>query len=201
MSDESTEKQDHPYLAHYDEPDERDADEARCDAETLAQADRDSARQMDFARGRVPHYIAGFFLACVSIAGGAVAVLTVIAALTSGTGPVSLVTGIDGDSVRSETLTSAQMLMLAGAIVALEVVLIWAAMLLFSRGLHPGQWVTVGVMAAASTVGVTLGFGEFLVSAVNWPYLVAFPLIVVAALLESLRIRRLRGRWGTEGTP
>ena len=28
------------------------------------------ARRLDFARGRVPRYIAGFFLACVSIAGG-----------------------------------------------------------------------------------------------------------------------------------
>ena len=109
---------------------------------------------------------------------------------------MSLVTGIDGDSVRSVTLTSGQMLMLAGAIVVLEVVLVWAATLLFSKGLHPGQWVAVGVMAAASTVGIALGAGGILVGAVNWPYLVAFPLIVVAALLESLRIRRLRARWG-----
>ena len=189
-------RQDHPYVAHYDSPDEPDDEELRRDAQALAQAERDSARQMAFARWRVLRYVAGVFLACVSIAGGAVAVMAVIAALTPGTGPLSLVTGIDGDGVRSATLTSAQMLMLAGAMVALEVVLIWAATLLFSRGLHPGQWVAVGVMAAASTAGIALGAGGVFDSAVNWPYFVAFPLIVVASLLESLRIRRLRARWG-----
>ena len=186
-------------MAHYDsphEPDVLDAADARRDAEALAKAARDSARRMDCARGRVLRTVAGVFLACVSIAGGAVAVMVVIVALSPGAGPVSLVTDIEGDSVRSVTLTSAQMLMFAGAIVALEVVLIWAATLLFSKGLHPGQWVAVGVMAAASTVGIALGAGGIFVSAVNWPYLVAFPLIVVAALLESLRIRRLRARWG-----
>jgi len=196
---ESEGRQDHPHVAHYDsprEPDALDAADARRDAEALAKAARESARQMDFARGRVLRTVAGVFLACVSIAGGAVAVMAVIVALSPGTGPVSLITDIEGDSVRSVTLTSAQMLMLMGAIVALEVVLIWAATLLFSKGLHPGQWVAVGVMAASSTVGVALGGGDILVNAVNWPYLVAFPLIVVAALLESLRIRRLRARWG-----
>lgn len=193
---ESEGRQDHPYVAHYDSPDEPDDEEARRDAEALAQAECDSLRQMDFARWRALRYLAGVFLACVSIAGGAVAVLAVIAALTSGTGPVNLVTDIEQSGVRSATLTSGQLFMLAGAIVALEVVLIWAATLLFSRGLHPGQWVAVGVMAAASTVGVALGAGGIFISAGNWPYLVAFPLIVVAALLESLRIRGLRARWG-----
>ena len=51
-------------------------------------------------------------------------------------------------------------------------------------------------MAAASTAGIALGAGGVFDSAVNWPYFVAFPLIVVASLLESLRIRRLRARWG-----
>ncbi|GEM_PF-2936230 len=193
---ESEGRQDHPYVAHYDEPDEPDDEGARRDAEALAQAARDSARQMDFARWRVLRTVAGVFLACVSIAGGAVAVMAVIAALTARTGPVSLVTGLDGDSVQSVTLTSVQMLMFAGALVALEVVLIWAATLLFSRALHPGQWVAVGVMAAASTVGIALGGGDIFTKAVNWPYLVAFPLIVGASLLELLRIRRLRARWG-----
>jgi len=196
---ESEGRQDHLYAAHYDEqhePDALDVEDARRDAQALKQAERDSARQLDFARGRVLRYVAGVFLACVSIAGGAVAVLSVIAAVTSGAGPVDLVTSIEGDSVRSVTLTSRQMLLFAGAIVALEVVLIWAATLLFSKGLHPRQWVAVGLMAAASTAGVVLGAGGILDSASNWPYVVAFPLIVVAALLESLRIRRLRARWG-----
>jgi hypothetical protein len=196
---ESEGRQDHLYVAHYDEPDEPDALDAvdeRRDAQALARAERDSARQLDFARWRVPRYSAGFFLACVSIAGGAVAVMAVIAALSSGTGPVDLVTDIDGDIVRSVTLTSGQLLLFAGALVALEVVLIWAATLLFSKGLHPRQWVAVGAMAAASTAGIVLGVGGMLDSASNWPYVVAFPLIVVASLLESLRIRRLRARWG-----
>ena len=68
---ESEGRQDHPYVAHYDEPDEPDDEGARRDAEALAQAARDSARQMDFARWRVLRTVAGVFLACVSIAGGA----------------------------------------------------------------------------------------------------------------------------------
>jgi hypothetical protein len=195
---ESEGRQDHPYVAHYDEPDEpdeQDALQARRDAEALAQAERESARQMDFARWRVLRYIAGVFLACVSIAGGAVAVMAVIIALGSGSGPVNLVTGIEQSGESTVILTNSQWFLLVGAIVALEVVLVWAATLLFSKGLHLGQWVAVGTMAAASTVGVLLGARGILISAVNWPYLVALPLIVVAALLEALRIRGLRARW------
>jgi len=193
---ESEERRDHLYVAHYDDPDAPDDQKTRRDAEALRLAERESARQMDFARWRALRYLVGVFLACVSIAGGAVAVLAVIAALGSGTGPVSLVTDVDESGVHSATLESGQLLLLAGAIVALEVVLIWAAALLFSRELHPGQWVVVGLMAAASTAGVALGGGDFFIRAINWPYLVAFPLIVVAALLELSRSRRLRARWG-----
>ena len=193
---QSEERQDHPHVAHYDSPDEPDDDETRRDAEALAQAERDSRRQMDFARWRPLRYLAGVFLACVSLAGGAVAVMAMVAALTSGTGPVRLVTDVDASGVSSATLTRGQLFMLAGAIAALEIVLIWAATLLFSKGLHPAQWVAVGVLAAASTAAVALGAGGIFSGAVDWPYLVAFPLIVVAALLESLRIRRLRARWG-----
>jgi hypothetical protein len=195
---ESEGRQDHPYVAHYDSPDEPDSEEARRDAEALAQAERDSARQMDFARWRVLRYLAGVFLACVSIAGGAVAVIAAIAALTSGPGPVNLVTTIDASGARSETLSSGELYLLAGVIVALEVVLIWAAVLLFSTQLHPGQWVAVGFMAAASTAAlvVALSAGSVFLGSTEWPYIVAFPLIVVAAVLEFARIRRLRARWG-----
>jgi hypothetical protein len=196
MPDESVAKPDHLYVAHYAAPDAPDAEEARRDTEGLARAERESARQLDYARWRVLRYIAGVFLACVSIAAGAVAILAVVVALTSGSGSVDLVTGIEDSGVSTVTLTSGQLFMLTGAIVALEVVLVWAATLLFSRGLHPGQWVAVGVMAAASTVGVVLGAGSILSGAANLPYLVAFPLIVVASLLESHRIRGLRARWG-----
>ena len=155
MPDEIVARPVHPHVAHYDEPDLPDDEEARRDAEALAQAEHDSSRRMDFARWRAVRYVAGVFLACVSIAGGAVAVLAVIAVLTSGAGPVSIVSGFDGSSVRYTTLTSAQLLMLTSAVVALEVVLIWAATLLFSRGLHPAQWVAVGVLAASSTAGTS----------------------------------------------
>jgi hypothetical protein len=193
--------QDHPYVAHYDEPDEpdaADAAEARRDAEALAQADRESARQMDFARWRAPRYVAGILLACLSIAGGAAAVMSVIAALTAGSGPVNLVTTIDASGGVSETLSSGQLYLLAGVIVALEVVLVWAATLLFSKQLHPGQWIAVGFMAAASTAAiiVAVSAGSVSFGDTEWPYIVAFPLIVVAAVLELLRIRRLRARWG-----
>ena len=193
--------QDHPYVAHYDEPDVPDAADAagaRRDAVALAQADRESARQMDFARWRAPRYVAGVLLACVSIAGGAVAVMTVIAALTAGSGPVSLVTTIDASGARSATLSAGQLYLLAGVIVALEVVLVWAAILLFSKQLHPGQWVAVGFMAAASTAAVLVAASADSVSlgGTEWPYVVAFPLVVVAAVLELLRARRLRARWG-----
>jgi len=196
MPDEIVARPVHPHVAHYDEPDLPDDEEARRDAEALAQAEHDFSRRMDFARWRAARYVAGVFLACVSIAGGAVAVMAVIAALTSGAGPVDLVTGIEDSGVGYATLTSGQLFLLAGALVALEVVLVWATTLLFSRGLHPGQWVAVGVMAASSTVVIAPGAHSIFISAGDWPYIVAFPLIVVASLLESLRIRGLRMRWG-----
>jgi hypothetical protein len=191
-------RQDHPYVAHYDEPDVPDAEEARRDGEALAKAERESARQMDFARWRALRYVCAVFLACVSIAGGAVAAMAVIAALTSGSGPVKLVTDVGASGVETATLTSAQLLLFAGVLVALEVVLVWAATLLFSKRLHPAQWVAVGVLAAASSVGVALGAGGISLGAGDWPYIAAFPLIVVASLFESLRVRRLRARWGRE---
>lgn len=197
MPDESIAEPEQLYVAHYDEPDEPDPEEARRDAEELARAERESARQMDYARWRAVRYVAGVFLACVSIAVGAVALMAVVTTLGSGGGPVDLVTGIDEAGMRTVTLTSGQVNLLTAAMVAFEVVLIWAATLLFSRRLHPGQWVAVGLLAAASTVVVALGVDNILGGAANWPYLVAFPLIVVASLLESLRIRRLRTRWGT----
>lgn len=197
MPDESVAEPEQPYLAHYDEPDEPDPDEMRRDAEGLARAQRESARRMDYDRRRAVRYVAGVFLACVSIAVGAVAVIAVVTTLSSGGGPVDLVTGIDEAGVRTVTLTSGQVNLLTAAMVAFEVVLIWAAMLLFSRGLHPGQWVAVGLMAVACTVAVALGADSILSGAANWPYLVAFPLIALASLFESLRIRRLRARWGT----
>jgi hypothetical protein len=195
------ESQSHPYVAHYDEPDvpdAADAAEARRDAEALARADRESARTRDFARGHALRFIAGVFLACVSIAGGAVAALSVVAAVSGGTGPVDLVTSYEDGAVASTTLTAGQMYLVAGALVALEVVLIWAAVLLFSRQLHPGQWVAVGFMAAASTASVivALRVGDVSFGGSEWPYLAAFPLIVVAAILELFRARRLRARWG-----
>jgi len=100
--------------------------------------------------------------------------------------------------VESTTLTAGQLYMVAGVLVALEVVLIWAAVLLFSRRIHPGQWVAVGFMGAASTVAVLVAVraGEVSFGGSEWPYLAAFPLIVVAAVLELLRARRLRARWG-----
>ena len=197
MPDESVAKPDHLYVAHYDEPDEPDPEEARRDAEGLARAERESARQMDFARCRAGRYVAGVFLACVSIAVGAVALIAVVTTLTSGGGPVDLVTGIDEAGEGTVvTLTSGQVYLLTAAMVAFEVVLIWAATLLFSKGLHPGQWVAVGLMAVASTVVVALGADSILSGAADWPYLVAFPLIAVASLLESARSRRLRARWG-----
>jgi hypothetical protein len=195
------EPQDHPYVAHYDEPDVPDAvdaAEARRDAQALAQADLESARRTDFDRWRALRFVAGVLLACVSIAGGAVAALAVVAALNGGTGPVTLVTDLEAGGVKSTTLTAGQMFMVAGALVALEVVLIWAAILLFSRRLHPGQWVAVGFLAAASTASVVVAVraGNASFRGSEWPYLVAFPLIVVAAVLELLRARRLRARWG-----
>ena len=123
-------------MAHDDEPDVLDATEAaeaRRDAEALAQADRESARQLDFARWRAFRYVAGLPLRPPSIAGGAVAVIAAIAALTSGSGPVDLVTTIDALGARSETLSSGQLNGLPALIVALEVVLIWAAVLLLSQ--------------------------------------------------------------------
>jgi len=98
--------------------------------------------------------------------------------------------------VATTTVTSGQLLTIAGVLVALEVLLIWAAMLLFSRRLQPTQWIIVGVLAATAAVALFLRAGSSSIGTTEWPYLAAFPLIVVAAVLELLRSRRLRSRWG-----
>ena len=125
--------------------------------------------------------------------------MAAIAALTSGSGPVSLVTTIDASGARSDNaLRAASCTCLPASSWRSRWCSSGRPSLLFSKQLHPGQWVAVGFMAAASTaaVVVALSGGSVSLGGTDWPYIVAFPLIVVAAVLELVRMRRLRARWG-----
>jgi len=163
-------------------------------------AERESARQADFARWRTMRWAAALALACLSIAGGAVALLAVLVAATSTGDTVQIVTGVDAAGPTEKTIAVIQLYMAVAGIVVMEVVLVWAALLLFARRLHPAQWAAVLVLSAATTSFFAWAvFSRGLdVPAGNLPYVLAFPCICVAALLELARIRRLRAAWGED---
>jgi hypothetical protein len=191
---------DHPYVAHYDWPaEDADAEEVRRDAEALARAERASERQSDFARWRLLRYAVAVPLALLSLAGGATAVIAALTAFSAtGDDAVDLVVGLDSSGAVTRTVTVTQLWMLVAVLVLLEVVLIAAAALLFARGLHPLAWTSVTALAALATGVLAWGMmsGDWGLSSTEWPYLVAFPTIVVAGVLELWRARRLRARWG-----
>ena len=163
-------------------------------------AARESERQADFARWRAVRWTAAVALACLSIAGGAVALLAVLAAATTTGDTVQIATGFDAAGPVERTITVTQLYLAVTGIVVMEVVLVWAALLLFSRRLHPAHWVAVLALAAATTALLAWAiFARGLdAPAVDLPYLLAFPCICVAALLELWRARRLRAAWGKD---
>ena len=168
--------------------------------EVAQAAERESARQADLARWRAIRWAAALALACLSIAGGAVALLAVLAAATTTGDTVQIVTGIDAAGPTEKTIAVTQLYMAVAGIVVMEAVLVWAALLLFAHRLHPAQWVAVLVLAAATSaffVWAILARG-LEVQAVDLPYLLAFPCICAAALLELARTRRLRAAWGAD---
>lgn len=163
-------------------------------------AARDAKRQADFVRWRAFRWTAALALVCLSIAGGAVAVLALIMAATTTGDTVEIVTAIDADGAREQAFAVSQVYLAVAAIVAMEVVLIWAALLLFSRRLHPAQWTAVLVLAGSTTAIFAWAVlaGGLDVPTVDLPYVIAFPCICVAALLELWRARRLRAVWGQD---
>jgi hypothetical protein len=163
-------------------------------------AARESVRRADFARWRTVRWAAAVALACLSIAGGAVALLAVLAAATTSGDTVQIVTGIDAAGPTEKTITVAQLYMAVAGIVVMEAVLLWAALLLFTQRLHPAQWAAVLVLAAATSAFfawamIARGLD---VPGADLPYLIAFPCICAAALLELVRARRLRAAWGED---
>jgi hypothetical protein len=197
---ETRQGDDHPHVAHYQwPPATADAQRTRRDAEVLARAERESARQRDFARWRVPRYAVAVALVCLSIAGGATAVIaTIVAIADSGQETVDLVVGVDAEGAVTRSITLGQLYLFVGAIIALEVLLVCAAALLFAQALHSAAWTVVTVSAAIASGlllwGVTSGM--WWSTSAEYPYVAAFPVIVVAGLLELWRARRLRRRWG-----
>jgi len=169
-------------------------------AEAAGLAARESERQADFARWRALRWAVAVALVCLSIAGGAVAVLAILVALGSTGDTVSVVTTIEAEGAVERTFTRAQLYLAVAGLVAMEAVLIWAALLLFARKLHPAQWVAVLLLAASTTAVFAWAMlaGGLDVPAVNLPYVIAYPCICVAALLELARVRRLRAAWGED---
>jgi hypothetical protein len=194
---------DHPYVAHYRWPaGGGDDEDARRDDEALAKAGREAERQRDFARWRVLRYAVAIPLVCLSIAGGAVAVIAAIVGLSSvGGGSVDVVTGVASDGTTiSRTFTVAQLNIVVGVVIVLEIVLLCAAALLFAKRLHPSAWVVVTVLAIVATGGLVWGAtaGDWGLSGVDFAYVAAFPVIAVAGMLGLWRARWLRVKWGEE---
>jgi hypothetical protein len=193
----------HPHVAHYDRPaGEAGAGPARRDAEAAALASRRAAREMDLGRWRALRYAVAIPLVCLSIAGGAVAVLAAVFAIgSSGGESVSMVTGVAADgTLITRTFAVSELYLIAGVLGALEIVLLWAAALLFAKRLHPLAWVVVLSLATVATAGLVWGMtaGGWSLATVNYPYALAFPVIMVASVLELLRVRWLRARWQGE---
>lgn len=103
-------------------------------------------------------------------------------------------------SVVTGTFTVSQLHLVVGALIALEIVLLWAAALLFAKRLHATAWVVVLCLAAVATAGLVWGMtvGGRSLSTVDYPYALALPVIVAAGVLELPRTRRLRACWGGE---
>jgi hypothetical protein len=200
MFDETSSRQDHAHVAHYDWPATPGVDDERSRPAAEAAA-RDSARRSDFDRWRALRWTAAVALVCLSIAGGAIALVAVVLAATTSGDSVSIVTSIDANGDAKETVfTVLQVYLAVVAMVLMEAVLIWAALLLFARRLHRAQWVAVLVLAASTTASFAWAAlaGGLDVAAVDLPYVLAFPCICAAALLELGRVRRLRVAWGRD---
>jgi hypothetical protein len=188
---------DQPYVAHYSWPAEP-ADEP--DQERLAAEQRESARSAYLARWRGLRYIIGVVLVCVSIAGAAFAVLSVVNAFSArGAGTTTLVLSVTpGGGETTLTLTAAQAMAVAVAMVLLETLTVCAACLLFAKRLHGRFWLVVTAVALLSS-GVAAwawATGRHDPLSLFSPLFYACPIIAIAGLAQLVRTHRLRARWG-----
>lgn len=197
MDDDHGRSSEHPYVAHYSWPPEP---QTPPDQRRLAAEERDLARASYVARWRGLRYALGIVLACASILGGALAVMSVLAAWSArGTGTTSLVLSLSpGGGQRSLTLTSAQMTTVAVAMVFLETLTVCAAGLLFAKGMHPRLWGAVAMAAliwSGAAVWASVTSRHDLLSLYT-PVVWGCPVIVIAGIVQLLRAHRMRVRWG-----
>ena len=200
MDDDASSGREQPHVAHYAWPPEP---RTAPDPQRRAAEERELARANYVARWRGLRYALGVVLACVSIAGGAFAVLAVAGALAARTsGTTTLVLGVTpGGGQSSLTLTATQAIAVATAMVLLEAVIICAAWLLFAKHLHERFWLVVTLAALLATGAAIWARATARLDLLSLysPMVYVCPVIVVAGLLQLLRAHRLRLRWGQPG--
>ena len=197
MDDDAESGREQPYVAHYAWP---PAPRTAPDQQRLAAEERQLARESYLARWRGLRYALGVVLACVSIAGGAFATLGVVDAFAARTvGTTTLVLGLaPGGGETSLTLTAMQVTAVAVAMVFLEALTICAAWLLFAKRVHKRLWlaVTLAALLASGAAVWAWTTGRHDLLSLYSPMVYVCPVIVIAGLVQLLRVHRLRVRWG-----
>jgi hypothetical protein len=197
VDDDASNRREQPYVAHYAWPPEP---RVASDRQRLAAEERQLARDSYLARWRGLFYALGVVLVCVSIAGGAFAVMAVAGALAAPTGgTTTLVLGVTpGGGQSSITLTATQAIAVAVAMVVLEALTICAAWLLFAKRLHGRFWlvVTLAALLASGAAVWAWETGRHDLLSLYSPMVYVCPVVVIAGLVQLLRAHRLRMRWG-----
>lgn len=183
MPDESSAKQDHPYVAHYDWsaiPGVEDPE--RLTPERQAENAQHAADREAVEGGRTLRLIAAAPIVVWSFVGIPVLALFAILALV----------GVVGrDTTVGEGFTPGAVGLIA-LIVLIEVASIWEGMLLFKNRISPGRWLIVLVLTVI--VAVAVGFSLWPWSAMameGWAAVGATVYSVAVAAWQTVRSRRL----------
>ena len=190
MSNEPGGGADQPYVAHYSWPDQPPP----VPKSDQGDVERQAAIEVYLGRWRTLRYAVGVVFACMSLGGGVYAVLAIAAAWSGGTSHVFL----DSGGPDSITLSGPQMTAVAITMVALEVLLVSAALLLFAKRAHRHLWLVVTVAAAAATGALLAAAAtdqQALLSLFS-PISYCGPLILVAGICHLIRAYRFQKRWG-----
>jgi len=195
MPDDVDQSIDHPYVAHYGWPDEHQTAPGRTERDDV---ERQLAIDDYLSRWRAPRYALGVLLACVSLGGGVYAAFAIAAAVSGGT--ASLVLNWTTAGQTSITLSGMQMTAVAVAMVALELLIVGAALLLFAKRTRRLLWLVVTIGAAIATAAFLVAWAtqrQALLSLFS-PISYAGPVILVAGLWHVHRAYGFRNRWGAE---
>ena len=182
MPDETSAKQDHPYVAHYDWsaiPGVEDAE--RLTPEQRAANERHALDRAAVEEGRALRFLAATPIILWSFVGIPVLALVALLALM----------GVTGEASDVGTITPGTVAMLA-LIVLIEVASIWEGTLLMKSRIDSRRWSVVLILTliAAGAVGVLLWPWAEL-SSEGWVGLGAAVYSVVVAAWQTNRSRRL----------